>query len=174
MTCLRGFFFLALVIGWLVPSRPTSAQTPENALSYSDEAFITQLYQEVIASQRLAGLAVNQGTKAVVRQLGASVTDSLRQAREGISLLAKKKGVTISDELSAQNQGVVDDLSGAAYDDFDRTYLDILLNYLPRILRRCQEIASTTQDPDLKAVAARMVSTIETRIAAVQAAKSES
>jgi small subunit ribosomal protein S13 len=66
--------------------------------------------------------------------------------------VARKKGVTVTDELIAQNQDVVDQLSSGVGDGFDRTYLDILLRYLPRLLDRCESVSSTTQDPDLKAL----------------------
>jgi predicted outer membrane protein len=171
----RVLFSLALTIAWLAPTAPVLAQASvgDNALSYTDQDFISQLYQEIIASQRLAGLAVNQGQKSSVRSLGGSVTESLRQVRETIRLLAKKKGVTISDDLIAQNQDAVDKLSSASGDDFDRTYIDILMQYLPRILSRCESVASTTQDADLKALTSNLVPTLTSRIAAVQAVKSD-
>ena len=171
----RVLFSLALAVAWLTPTAPVLAQASvgDNALSYTDQDFISQLYQEVVASQRLAGLAVNQGMKGSVRSLAGSTVESLRQIRETVRILARKKGVTITDELIAQNQDAVDKLSSASGDDFDRTYLDILLQYLPRILSRCESVAASTQDPDLKPFASGLVPNLKSRIAAVEAVKSD-
>jgi len=170
----RTLFVGALALAAMTQTSPVLAQASlgDNALSYTDQDFISQVYQEIVVSQRLASLAVNDGRKGSVRSLAANVTDSLRQARETVKVLARKKGVTVTDELTAQNQSAVDQLSNAGGDDFDRTYLDILLQFLPKILNRCESVAGTTQDPDLKALATSFVQTIQSRIAAVQAVKS--
>jgi len=157
----------------LFRTSPLAAQLGDNALSYSDQDFLTQLYQEVIVSQKLASLAVNFGNKGSVRSLAARTTDSLRQIREQVRILARKKGVVISDELIAQNQDVFDRLSNATGDGFDHTYLDILLQYLPRIQSRCENIVATTQDADLKALAASLIPPIKARVAEVEAVKSD-
>ena len=159
------------LVGFTISPR-ASAQYGANALSYSDVDFVKQLYQDVITAHKLANLAVNNAKKSEIRQLGGNVLESLRQAREQIKVLARKKGVEISDELNAQNQGVVDKLSSASYDEVDRTYLDQMLTYLPRILQACQSTAASTQDPDLKAFLTGVVPAIQARIAAVEAAKS--
>jgi predicted outer membrane protein len=171
----RSLFVFGLALVWLTPTAPVLAQASlgANALSYTDEDFITQLYQEVIAAQKLATMALNLGQKGAVRSLAGNTVESLRQIRESINVLARKKGVTISEELIAQNQDVVDKLSSSAGDGFDRTYLDILLQYLPRILQRCESVAASTQDPDLKALTSNLVPTLKTRIEAVQAVKAD-
>ncbi len=171
----RALCCFVLAAAVLTPTSPVLAQAAlgDNALSFTDQDFVSQLYQEIIASQRLATMAVNDGKKSSVRSLGASTAETLRQARETVRLLARKKGVTISDDLIAQNQDAVDKLSNAVGDGFDRTYLDVLLQYLPRILNRCESVAATTQDPDLKALAAGFVPMIKSRIAAVESVKSD-
>jgi putative membrane protein len=170
----RVLFCLALAVAWLTPSSSTFAQAAvgDNALSYTDQDFISQLYQEIVASHKIAGLAVNLGRKGSVRSLAASTVDSLRQLREQVKVLARKKGVTVTDELIAQNQDAVDRISSAGGDGFDRDYLDLLLKYLPRVLARCESVAGTTQDPDLKALAASLVPVLKARIEAVETVKS--
>lgn len=168
----RTLLTTALAVGWSLQPSLAPAQLGDNALSYSDQDFITQLYQEAIVSQRLAGLAVNFGNKGSVRSLAAETTESLRRVREMIRELARRKGVVVSDELIAQNQDVFDRLSNATGDGFDKTYLDILLQYLPRIQTRCENIVATTQDADLKALAASLIPKLKDRIAAVESVKS--
>ncbi len=171
----RALCCFVLAAAWLTPTTPVLAQAAlgDNALSYTDQDFVSQLYQEIIASQKLASMAVNLGQKGSVRSLGGNVSESLRQARETVKVFARKKNVTISDDLTAQNQSAVDTLSNAGGDAFDRTYLDILLQYLPRILSRCESVAASTQDPGLKALAAGFIPTIKSRIAAVESVKSD-
>lgn len=164
-------FALAWTLAALTLSPRASAQFGANALGYSDVDFIKQLYQDVITSHKLAGLAVNNAKKSDVRQLAANVLESLRQAREQIKILARKKGVEISDELNPQNQGAVDKLSSASYDEVDKTYIDMTLNYLPKIQQECRSTADGTQDPDLKAFLTSVIPSIESRLAAVQAVK---
>jgi len=66
-----------------------------------------------------------------VRSLAANTVDSLRQLREQVKLLARKKGVTVTDELIAQNQDAVDNISNSVGDGFDRAYLDLLCGIYP-------------------------------------------
>ena len=67
-------FVLAAAV--LTPTTPVLAQAAlgDNALSFTDQDFVSQLYQEIVASQRLATMAVNDGKKSSVRSLGASTT----------------------------------------------------------------------------------------------------
>ncbi len=108
-----------------------------------------------------------------MRSLAGSTVESLRQLREQVKFLARKKGVTVTDELIAQNQDAVDQLSSSVGDGFDRAYLDVLLRYLPRILDRCESVAGSTQDPDLKALVTSLVPILKARIEAVQTVKAE-
>lgn len=172
---LLHFLAVACTLAGLA-QRPTASaqaggQLSENKLSYSDEDFIQQLYQDVITSRRLAGLAVNSARKASVRQLGGNVVDSLRAAQEQIKVFAKRKSITLSDDLIAQNQDVVDKLTNAGGDDFDKTYVDTILKFLPKILQNCQTTAASTQDADLKALLAGIIPSLQGRIAAVQGVK---
>jgi len=156
-----------LLLSW----SSASGQTASNALSNSDESFIRQSYQEVIASERLAILAANRGNSGAVRSLGASAVWSLRTIRERIRFFARKKGVTLSDDLTAQNQYATDTLANAGGDDFDRTYLKLILEYLPKILSEFKSVSGSTYDPDLKAITTRAIPTIQARIHAAEVAK---
>jgi putative membrane protein len=146
-------------------------QVASNALSNLDESFIRQTYQEVVASERLAILAANRGNTGAVRSLGAGAVGTLRNIRGRLSYFAKKKGVTLSDDLTAQNQYAIDTLSNASGDDFDQTYLKLILDYLPKILDEFKTVAGTTYDPDLKAVTTRAIPTIQARIRAAKTAR---
>ena len=74
-----------------------------------------------------------------------------RLTLEEIKVPARKKADELSHDLIAQNQAVVDKLSGASYDEVDRTYIGLMLKNLPKILSECRSTADGTQHPELKA-----------------------
>jgi putative membrane protein len=171
ITLRRNIHVLALSVLLLLSAPLVRGQVASNMLSNSDESFIKQTYQEVVASERLAILAANRGNAGAVRSLGAGAVGTLRNIREKLHYFARKKGVTLSDDLTAQNQYAIDTLTNASGEDFDQTYLKLILEYLPKILGEFKTVAGATHDPDLKAVTTRAIPTIQARIRAAQTAK---
>ena len=140
---------LALASHIGAPLAPAQARSP--SLQPSEVRFLQGLYQEVIADQRMAEMALNQGQTRGVRQLGTSVARDLRHSREDIQILARNKSVSLSSTLAAQNRHAVTRVSNAHGAAFDRTYVDTVLEQVTRTLQMSQAMAASTRDPDLQA-----------------------
>ncbi len=110
------------------------AQARSPSLQPSEVRFLQGLYQDVIANQRMAEMAANQGQHRSVRQLGTNVGRDLRHSREDIQLLARKKRVSLSSTLTAQNRRPSPRVSNAPTRSFDRTYVETLQAQISRIL----------------------------------------
>ncbi len=171
---LRRQLFAFVLAGALVTlgmAPRADAQFRTNALSPADIRLVQGLYQNVIAGQRMARLALNEGRSAQVRQLGANATCPLNQAYDDLRLLARNNRVHLSDTLTAGNRRDVTRLTSAAARDFDALYVDTLLRELPPILQSAQSTASLTRDANPRALLTAAIPRIQARIAEVQAVK---
>jgi predicted outer membrane protein len=149
MSSFHRLAVLLLVCAAFAPRASAQASSP--TLQPSEVRFLQNLYQNVIANQRMAEMALNQGRTPSVRQLGTNVNRDLRHSREDISILARKKHVSLSSTLTAQSRRAVTTVSNAHGNAFDRTYVDTLLQQLSRILATAKSMSASTRDADLKA-----------------------
>jgi len=132
-------------------SQRVAAQFHSPTLQPSESRFVQQIYQQVIANQRMAEMAMNQAHTRDVRQLGANISRDLRHSREDLQVLARDKRINLSDTLTASNRRAVSHLSSAPGHSFDRVYVDTLLQQLPSTLQESRQIASRTRDNELRA-----------------------
>ncbi len=162
-----SLFGLLLSLG----AAPRASAQGTSALTNSEESYVKQLYQNVLSSQRLATLAVNDGKKPEVRQLAVGVSDALKAAAADLTVLARKKSIILTDDQIGRPEGAVEKLSNAGVDEFDRTYITMLLSGLPQILADMERALGSTADTDFKDFLVRFIPLLKGRIAAVEAVK---
>ena len=96
---------------------------------------------------------------------------ALVHSREDLGRLARDKRVNLSDTLTAQNRNAVTRLSSAPGRSFDRTYVETLLQQLPRTLEGSQQIAASTRDAELRTYLNKINPRIERVIGEAQTAR---
>lgn len=109
--------------GAAAPSTGTGGtSTPSGASGLSaDQA--AQAHQAALGLVALGGLGGEKGTTDTVRTLAGRVTSEGRALDEQIRTLATAQGLTLSDDVGAQIQGVLNDLQARNGQPFDQAWL---------------------------------------------------
>ena len=109
--------------GAAAPSTGTGGtSTPSGASGLSaDQA--AQAHQAALGLVALGGLGGEKGTTDALRTLAGRVTAEGRALDEQIRTLATAQGLTLSDDVGAQIQGVLNDLQARNGQPFDQAWL---------------------------------------------------
>lgn len=100
----------------------TGAAAPSGAPGLSaDQA--AQAHQAALGLVALGGLGTDKGTTDALRALADRVTTEGRAFDEQIRTLATAQGLTLTDDVGAQIQGVLNDLQGRTGQPFDQAWL---------------------------------------------------
>jgi hypothetical protein len=109
--------------GAAAPSTGTGGtSTPSGASGLSaDQA--AQAHQAALGLVALGALGGEKGTTDALRTLAGRVTSEGRALDEQIRTLATAQGLTLSDDVGAQIQGVLNDLQARSGQPFDQAWL---------------------------------------------------
>ncbi|MEH1882850.1 MULTISPECIES: DUF4142 domain-containing protein [unclassified Nostoc] len=142
---------------------PTASPTTsgQNTLSSSDRKFITEAAVGGLAEVQLGQLASQRGTSNTVKQYGQRMVQDHTQVNNQLKQLATQKGVTLPTTIDSKNQQVKQRLSKLSGTNFDRQYLNQMLQDHQKDVAAFQSQAQQGQDPDVKAFAAQALPTLQ-------------
>ncbi|QKQ72227.1 DUF4142 domain-containing protein [Nostoc sp. TCL240-02] len=149
---------------------PTVSPTTsgQNNLSSSDRQFITEAAQGGLAEVQLGQLASQRGTSNVVKQYGQRMVQDHTQVNAQLKQLATQKSVTLPTSIGSKNQQVKQRLSRLSGTNFDRQYLNQMLQDHEKDVAAFQTEAQQGQDPDVKAFAAQTLPTLQQHLEEVR------
>jgi len=118
--------------------------------SGNTEQFLSDAVSGNYGEVRLAKLALqnsaNNEVKAVARLLEKDHTAALGQ----LKVLATKKKITIPTEETADLKSKISDMSGKKGSEFDKAWVDMLMEKHNATISKYEDMAKTTTDADLK------------------------
>ncbi|WP_298911588.1 DUF4142 domain-containing protein [uncultured Nostoc sp.] len=151
---------------------PTPNASPtasgQNTLSSSDKKFITEAAQGGLAEVQLGQLALQRGTSDAVKQYGQHMVDDHTPVNDQLKQLALQKGVTLPTTIGRKNQQAKQRLSKLSGKNFDRQYLNLMLQDHQKDVAAFKNEAEKGQDPDLKAFAAQALPTLQQHLEQVR------
>ncbi|MBH8563541.1 DUF4142 domain-containing protein [Nostoc sp. CENA67] len=142
---------------------PTVSPTPSgrNTLSSSDRQFINEAAQGGLAEVQLGQLASQRAANNEVKQFGQRMVRDHTQVNNQLKQLATQKGITLPTTLDSQNQQLKQRLSRLSGANFDREYMNQMLQDHEKDVSAFQTQAQQGQDPDVKAFAAQALPTLQ-------------
>ena len=145
-------------------SSGTSA-TSSNAsatLSAADRRMMQELAQANNAEIALSQLAEERSKNPKVQTFARKMVEDHRQAATELSKLAQDKGVNLPTELDRKHQDLQKRLSGLSGTRFDEQYMSQTGTHDHQsTLALLQRIDKQSSDPDLKALAQKLIPTVE-------------
>lgn len=159
-----------------VPVQRTESPSPsasptasgQNTLSSSDKKFMTEAAQGGLAEVQLGQLALQRGSSDAVKQYGQHMVDDHTPVNDQLKQLATQKGVTLPTTIGKKNQQVKQRLSKLSGTNFDRQYLNLMLQDHEKDVAAFQSEAQKGQDSDLKAFAAQALPTLQQHLEQVR------
>lgn len=120
---------------------------------------------------QLGKLAQTNGFAQAVKDFGKQMVDDHSKANDELIATAKSKNITLPSTLSEDKQKMYDDLAKKKGTDFDKAYMDMMVDDHNEDISDFQKEADKGNDPDLKAWAAGKVPTLQHHLDMAKAAK---
>ena len=143
-----------------------SAQTMNtpaaSALSKADQKIVAGMAQANMAEIEAGKLALANGQSPEVKAYAQQMVDDHTKALADVTTLATTKGVTLPTEVDAKHKAMAAKLSklkGAAFDKHYMAQAGVADHR--QVHAKLKKDEAKAQDPDVKALAAKMLPTVE-------------
>lgn len=103
---------------------PVGATSAATLGANTVDAYVSNAAEGDMYEIRAAEIALDRSQNADVRALAEMIRDDHRAASEAMAPLARDAGQAIPTELDERRQGLLDNLSGADLNQFDRVWLE--------------------------------------------------
>ncbi len=137
-------------------------------LSASDYKFAAAAAQGGAFEVALGNIA-QKSTDMSVKQFGQKMVDDHGKVNKQLADLAARKNAVLPSSPTESQQKEVDHLSLLTGPEFDRAYVTLMVQAHRADLKAFKHAAEDAQDPDLKALAAGTVPTIQDHLSMAEA-----
>jgi putative membrane protein len=160
---LIGLFSGALAVGaGAAPARAQhGAATGSHDVSMSDRKFLVDVAGASLAEVRISRLATERASAPEVKEFARRMIEDHDKANAELQQLAEQKGVTLPTEPDREHQQVYDKLSRLQGAEFDREYFRVMRKDHDKVVAEFKKEIDTTQDPQIKALAQKLLPTLE-------------
>jgi putative membrane protein len=144
-----------------------SAATGGIAVTSDDAKFATDAANGGLAEVALGKLAQTKATNAEVKNFADMMVTDHSKANDELMAIAKTKNITLPAAPDADHQKKLEDLSKLSRKDFDKAYVDAMVDGHKKTLDLMQKAAKNCADADLKAFAAKTAQVVQTHLDAI-------
>ncbi|MGN7823953.1 DUF4142 domain-containing protein [Chitinophaga sp. 22536] len=177
----------AVLGAWMLSSCNNNARNPQNEKPVDSAQDINETVKPVDNnSSEFAVKAANGGMmevemgklaqeKAVnprVKAFAAMMVSDHSKANDELKELAGKKNITLPAELSTETKDHMDKLSKKTGKDFDKDYMDMMVDDHDKDVKEFDKAANNLEDADLKSWASKTLPTLRTHQDSAKAIKS--
>ena len=163
-----GMALVALGFMMAVP-RANAAPT----VCTKDCNFIQAAAQGGMTEVKLGELASRTGQRDDVKQFGQRMVKDHGGINDDLKALAAQKGVTLSDSLDAEHQGVVDKMSALSGSDFDNAYINGMIKDHKTDAKAFKAESSATKDTDIKGFVDKTIPVVHEHLKLITAMKNQ-
>ncbi|WP_445637768.1 DUF4142 domain-containing protein [Nostoc sp. DSM 114161] len=140
---------------------PSPTAPGQNNLSSLDRQFINEAAQDGLAEVQLGQLASERAASNSVKQFGQRMVQDHTQVNNQLQQLATQKGVTLPKTLNNENKQLSQRLSKLSGAQFDREYINQMVQAHQKDVAAFENQAQQGQDTDLKAFAAQTLPALQ-------------
>jgi len=155
------------VLGSVAALALLAAQAATNLLSDKDTAFVTDAAQGGRAEVALGDLAASRAQNDMVRDFGQRMVKEHGEANTKLLDLAAGKGCTPPAAVGAEQQALIERLKVIDTADFDRTYVDEMIEDHRKDVAAFEKQAKDGDDPDLRRFAEQTLPTLKSHLDAI-------
>ena len=138
------------------------------AVDKDDAKFATSAANAGLAEVALGQLASEKATNAKVKAFGAMMVTDHTKANNELIEIAKKKNISLPTEPDAEHQQKKTDLAAKTGADFDKAYVDAMVDGHKKVASMFEDAAKNCKDADLKAFAEKTLPTIKSHLAEIE------
>jgi putative membrane protein len=132
-----------------------------------DIQFAAQAAIGGIAEVELGKLAVHNGGNKRVKNFGAMMVKDRTKANDKLSMLAKKKNITLPEVPDADDEKTINELSKKTGKDFDMVYVNDMIQNHKKDIRLFEFAVNNCSDPDIKKFAVKTLRVLKNHLDAI-------
>jgi putative membrane protein len=153
----------ALMVGLPMANAAAKDQSPE------DQTFVNEASRGGKMEVKLGQLAERNASSSEVKAFGAHMVKDHTRLNKELSSTATSIGLTVPAGLSEEQKSEYAKLSKLSGKNFDKEYIDLMVNDHTQDLAAFQKAESSTQDPKLKAAISGAIPVIQEHLNMVKA-----
>ena len=135
----------------------------------SDEAkFATDAANGGMAEVALGKLASEKAVNPQVKEFAAMMVTDHTKANDELMAIAKTKNITLPTAPDADHQKLMADLSKKSGADFDKAYVDAMVDGHKKTVSLLEDGAKNCKDADLKAFAEKTLPAVKAHLTQIQ------
>ena len=144
------------------------AATGGIAVTAEDAKFATDAANGGLAEVAMGKLAQTKTTNPQVKSFADMMVTDHGKANDELAAIAKAKNITLPAAPDADHQKKLDDLSKLSGKDFDKAYVDAMVDGHKKTLDLMNMAAKDCKDSELKAFAAKTAPVVQTHLDAIK------
>jgi putative membrane protein len=130
------------------------------SVSRDDATFAVNAANAGMTEVQLGQIAQQKGTTKDVRDYGAMMEKDHKAAGEKLQALAAQKNITLPSAVSNDMQKNIDDLQKKAGKDFDKAYINMMVDDHKKVISEFEDESKKGSDPDVRAFADSILHTL--------------
>jgi putative membrane protein len=152
-------------------SSGNAAATGGIAVAEDDAMFATEAGAGGLAEVELSKIALARSTNAKIKEFATMMVNDHGKANEELKTIAGAKNITLPMSLDEKHQKLADDLNKMTGTDFDKKYVDAMVDDHKKTLDLMEKESKDGQDAELKAFATKTAPVVKMHLDMVQKMK---
>ncbi|MCZ4244001.1 DUF4142 domain-containing protein [Pedobacter punctiformis] len=140
------------------------AATGGIAVDEADAKFATTAANGGMAEVALGKLALQKSTNAKIKEFATMMVNDHGKANEELISLAATKNITLPADIDEEHQKKAEELGKLTGTDFDKKYVDAMVDGHKKTLKLMQDEAKDGKDAELKAFAGKTTTVVQTHL----------
>lgn len=137
-------------------------------VSGDDAKFAVSAANGGMAEVELGKLAQQKAQSAQVKDFGAMMVQDHSKANAALMDLAKSKNIALPDSISADEQKLKADLSAKSGADFDKAYVQAMLDDHKKDIKEFEQASKIVKYPEMTAFINQTLPVLKKHLAAIQ------
>lgn len=140
------------------------AATGGIAVDEADAKFTTQAAVGGMAEVELGKMALEKSSNAKVKEFATMMVKDHGMANTELMAIAKQKNITLPSTVDEEHKQKMDDLSKKTGADFDKAYVDAMVNGHKSTLKLMEDESKDGKDADLKSFATKTAPIVQSHL----------
>jgi putative membrane protein len=146
-----------------------AAATGGVAVDKDDAKFATTAANDGMTEVILGKQAQEKATSPRIKRFGAMMVTDHTKAGDELAGIAKSKNITLPSGPNDDAQKMVSDMDKKSGKDYDKAYVDGMLDDHKKAVKLFQDASQNCKDADLKAFATKTLPTLKMHLDSIQA-----
>jgi len=142
------------------------------AVDEMDAKFATDAANAGMAEVAAGKVASEKATNAQVKDFANMMVMDHTKANEELMAIAKTKNITLPTAPDADHQKMLTDLSAKSGAEFDKAYVDAMVDGHKKVASMLEDASKNCKDSDLMAFATKTLPTVKAHLAKIEAIQS--